>query len=149
MLRDIFIPMMLAKLKLLPTCFFFSQPHLYINISMNDREREQEERENIIKTTIKISKILESKIAYIAIFENVPGFSIVKFMGILFATTSRDGTFTKVFQLFESPCERMLLHTLYFIAFGIGSKIGRCLQSVRNSLLSIYVIALESNFSFS
>ena len=97
----------LAKLKLLlPTCFFiFRADHIYRAMK----------RENIKK--IKISKILESKIAYIAIFE-MPWCSIVEYMGFAFATRWH------IHESFSIVCisnetrderEKMLLHTLYFI----------------------------------
>jgi hypothetical protein len=78
MLRDISISHDDSEIEIIADLFLLLRPH----ISINDREEEME-RENIIKTTTKMSKILESKIAYIAIFENLPGYSIVKFMGIL------------------------------------------------------------------
>ena len=97
----------LAKLKLLlPTCFFiFRADHIYRAMK----------RENIKK--IKISKILESKIAYIAIFE-MPWCSIVEDMGFAFAARWH------IHESFSIVCisnetrderEKMLLHTLYFI----------------------------------
>lgn len=125
----------LAKLKLLlPTCFFiFRADHIYRAMK----------RENIKK--IKISKILESKIAYIAIFE-MPWCSIVEYMGFCF---SYEMAHSRKFSIVcisnetrderEKKCFCILYILLLLLAKAASAQrtIGKCLGREKNSFIDL------------